>query len=168
MPQQNGVAKRMNRTLVEKTKSMLHGANLPYELWAETWETARYLYAKGPIKALREENDTPEGILFGKKTKVHHLRVFGCIAYAQIPKKLRKKLEPNSHKLVMVGYSKHVKGYRLWDPLNNKITISQDTLFDEDQMCRNKTPSSTPLLEDDQPDSIANYDSQDTEYEIDH
>src|SRR5450631_750521 len=163
MPQQNGVAKRMNRTLVEKTKSMLHGANLPYELWAETWETARYLYAKGPIKALREENDTPEGILFGKKAKVHHLRVFGCIAYAQIPKKLRKKLKPNSHKLVMIGYLKHVKGYWLWNQSNNKIMISRDTIFDENHMCIDARPVNAFLLEDDKPDT--EHIHQDEEYE---
>jgi transposase InsO family protein len=62
-PQQNGLAKRMNRTLLEKTKSMLHGANLLYNLWAETWETARYLYAKGLVTALKK--DTPESMFFG-------------------------------------------------------------------------------------------------------
>ena len=99
----------MNRTLVEKTKSMLHGANLPYKLWAETWETAQYLYTKGLVKALKE--DTPGGMFFRRKAKVHHLRVIGCIAYAQVPKKLCKKLEPNSEKLTLVGYLKNVKGY---------------------------------------------------------
>jgi len=63
MPQQNGLAEHMNRTLLEKTKSMLHGANLPYNLWAETWETAWYLYAKGPVTALKK--DTPESMFFG-------------------------------------------------------------------------------------------------------
>ena len=37
--QSNGLAERMNRTLAEKTRSLLHGANLPYKLWAEAWNT---------------------------------------------------------------------------------------------------------------------------------
>src|ERR1035438_4308327 len=138
MPQQNGLAERMNRTLLEKTKSMLHGANLPYNLWAETWETARYLYAKGPVTALKK--DTPESMFFGRKVKVSHLKAFGCIAYAQVPKKLCKKLEPNSEKLIMIGYSKHVKGYRLWNPINNKIVVSMDVIFNKAMVGIDKKP----------------------------
>ena len=42
-PQQNGVAERMNRTLMEMTRSMLYHANLPQQLWAEAVSTAAYL-----------------------------------------------------------------------------------------------------------------------------
>jgi transposase InsO family protein len=34
-PEQNGVAERSNRTVVEAARSMLHQKNLPLELWAE-------------------------------------------------------------------------------------------------------------------------------------
>ena len=88
MPQQNGVAECMNRTLIGKMKSMLHGANLPYKLWAETWETAWYLYTKGLVQALDKDMSTPESLFFGRCPKVQHLQVFGCVAYTQIPKKL--------------------------------------------------------------------------------
>ena len=103
---------------------MLHGANLPYKLWAETWETAHYLYTKGLVKALVQDKLTPEEAFFRKKLKLHHLCAFRCIAYTQVPKKLQKKLEPNSKKLILVGYSKTTKGYHLWDPTTDKITVS--------------------------------------------
>ncbi len=35
-PEQNGVAERLNRTLIEMTRSMLTGSNLPQKFWAET------------------------------------------------------------------------------------------------------------------------------------
>ena len=38
--QSNGLAEHMNRTLAEKTRSLLYGTNLPYKLWAEAWNTA--------------------------------------------------------------------------------------------------------------------------------
>ena len=38
-PQQNGVAERQNRTLIEMTRSMLAGSNLPQKLWAEALST---------------------------------------------------------------------------------------------------------------------------------
>ena len=42
-PEQNGVAERMNRTLVEAARAMLVGANLPHRFWAEALSTATYL-----------------------------------------------------------------------------------------------------------------------------
>ena len=38
-PQQNGVAERMNRTLMETVRSMLSDAKLPHKLWAEALST---------------------------------------------------------------------------------------------------------------------------------
>src|ERR1035438_6675772 len=141
---------------------MLHGANLPYNLWAETWETARYLYAKGLVTALKK--DTPESMFFRRKVKVSHLKAFGCIAYAQVPKKLRRKLEPNSEKLVMIGYSKQVKGYRLWNPINNKIVVSRDVIFNEATIGVDMKPTHAPLLEGDTSGSDATDD--DVEYKV--
>ena len=42
-PQQNGVAKRMNSTIVEKVRCMLRTANLPKSFWCEAVQTACYL-----------------------------------------------------------------------------------------------------------------------------
>ena len=46
-----------------------------------------------------------------EKPKIEHLRVFGCDAYAHIPKDERKKLESKSRKCIFVGYGESVKGY---------------------------------------------------------
>lgn len=43
MPEQNGVAERLNRTLIEMVRSMLIDANLPHTFWAEALCTAVYL-----------------------------------------------------------------------------------------------------------------------------
>jgi transposase InsO family protein len=42
-PQQNGVAKRMNMTLMEKTRCVLSGVGLGKEFWVEAVYTACYL-----------------------------------------------------------------------------------------------------------------------------
>ena len=121
----------MNCTLAEKTRSLLHGANLPYKLWAEAWNTARYLYVKGPVKA---HDSTPEAkfkSFNGRKSVVKHLKVYGCMAYEHIPNVLRSKLDPKSKKLIFVGYTMKEKAYRLWNPENDKISISRDVVFDE-------------------------------------
>ena len=43
IPQQNGVAKRMNRTVLDKVRSMLKESGLPKRFWAEAMTTAYYL-----------------------------------------------------------------------------------------------------------------------------
>ena len=83
-PEQNGVAERCNRTLVEMTRAMLFRSGLPKNLWAETLSTAAYLRNRSPTKAVK--GLTPFEALNGKKPDVGHLLAFGCAAYAHIEK----------------------------------------------------------------------------------
>jgi transposase InsO family protein len=79
-PQQNGVAERANRTIVESARSMLHGRSVPLRFWAEAVATAVYLKNRSPTVAVR--GATPYEAWFGRKPGVAHLRVFGCQAFA--------------------------------------------------------------------------------------
>ena len=81
-PEQNGVAERMNRTLVESVRSMLVGANLPQRFWAEALATAVYLRNRSPTKSL--DGLTPHEAWIGVKPSVSHLNVFGCTAFAHV------------------------------------------------------------------------------------
>jgi len=130
-PQQNAVAERVNRTIIEKTRCMLVDADLPKQYWAETASTAIYLRNRCPTKALR--GSIPEEVWSGKKSKVDlsKLRIFGCQAYAHVPDEKRKKLD-KSRLLLFVGYCEHSKGYRLIDPKNpQKLIKSRDVIFNE-------------------------------------
>ena len=73
-PQQNGVVERMNRTLMEKSRSMLCGTRLGQEFWAEAVETACYLLNRSPSSTL--EDKTPHEEWTGRKPFLSHLRVF--------------------------------------------------------------------------------------------
>ena len=88
-PQQYGVAERLNRTLVEMTRSLLAGSGLPQKLWAETLSTAVYLRNRRPTKAV--DRMTPFEAFHGKRPDVGHLRVFGCVCFTHIAKDERKK-----------------------------------------------------------------------------
>eukprot|EP00253_Pinus_taeda_P030053 PITA_30053 len=57
-PQQNGVAERMNKTLMERARSMLSGAGLGQEFWAEAVDTTCYLVNRSPSSVL--EDRTPQ------------------------------------------------------------------------------------------------------------
>ncbi|BBH08996.1 transposable element gene [Prunus dulcis] len=131
-PQQNGVAERKNRTVVEMAKSMLHEKGVPYEFWAEAVNTAVYLLNRCPTKALNKV--TPFEAYTGRKPGVAHLKIFGSPCHVLIPSALRHKLEENSHKCIFVGYGLFQKGYRLFDPSNRKIILSRDVKFDEESL----------------------------------
>ena len=110
-PEQNGVAERLNRTLVESSRSMLLDANLPQRFWAEAVSTATYLRNRCPTRAV--EGKTPYEAWHGTKPRVDHLRVFGCTAYAHIPKSERGKFDSKARKCILLGYGSNTKGYRL-------------------------------------------------------
>ena len=77
-------------TLVEAVRSMLADAKLPHSFWAEAVSTAVYLKNQSSTKALKDM--TPFESWTKEKPRIEHLRVFGCDAYAHIPKDERKML----------------------------------------------------------------------------
>ena len=88
-PEQNGVAERMNRTLIEAARSMLIDSHLPHSFWAEAILTATYLRNRSPTRAVAKM--TPYDAWTGTKPHVDGLRVFGCQAFVHIPTDERKK-----------------------------------------------------------------------------
>ena len=65
--------------------------------------------------------------------KVEHLRVFGCDAYAHVPKDERQKLDSKMRKCILLGYGQETKGYRLYDPNRGKVFHSRDVKFNESE-----------------------------------
>ena len=129
-PQQNGVAERMNRTLVEMARCLLIKSNLPPSFWAEAIATAAYIRNRCPSRNLDEI--TPFEARFGHKPDVSNLRTFGCKAYALNKEPGRSKLGPKSKPCIFMGYSDESKAYRLWDPAGRKIIKSRDVIFNEE------------------------------------
>ena len=131
-PQQNGIAERLNRTLIEGVRTMLADSKLPHQFWAEALSTIVYLRNRSPTKVV--EGITPFEAWSGSKPNVHFLRVFGCSAYAHVPKVERRKLDSKSRKCVLLGYGTNQKGYRLYDLERMKVIHSRDVVFNEVSM----------------------------------
>ena len=128
-PQQNGVAERMNRTLVETVRSMLSDANLPKRFWAETLSTAVYLRNRSPTTVV--QGKTPFEAWMKEKPNVGHLKVFGCLCYAHVAKDERQKFDAKARKCIMLGYGTETKAYRLYDIERKKVFFSRDVVFNE-------------------------------------
>ncbi|GJY12245.1 retrotransposon protein, putative, ty1-copia subclass [Tanacetum coccineum] len=130
-PQQNGVAERMNRTLMDKVRCLLIQSGLPKTFWAEATCTAAYLINRSPSRAI--EKKTPMEMWSGHPSDYGMLRIFGCVAY---PHDKQGKLEPRAIKCVLLGYPEGVKGYRLYrlDGESPKIVTSRNVVFNESVM----------------------------------
>ena len=81
-PQQNGLAERMNKTLVEKVMCMLFSANLLKHFWADAVTTAVYLINRSPSTTLNFK--TPQEVWSGKTLDLSNLRIFGSPTCAHI------------------------------------------------------------------------------------
>jgi transposase InsO family protein len=98
-PSQNGVAERLNRTLITKARGLLATAGLPERLWGEAVHTANYLRNLTPLE---DEKKSPKELWTSRPQNIGHLRVFGCVAYAYIPAARRAKLQPTAAKGIFV------------------------------------------------------------------
>lgn len=128
-PQQNGVAERLNRTLLERARCIRSNSGLGREWWAESVATACYIVNRAPHSTL--DGDTPYRLWSGEHADYNVLRIFGCTAYYHVKE---NKLDPRAKKAIFLGYAKGVKGYRLWCMEDSKFIISRDVTFDENSI----------------------------------
>ncbi|KAG7536931.1 Reverse transcriptase RNA-dependent DNA polymerase [Arabidopsis suecica] len=130
-PQQNGVAERKNRHLMEVSRAMMFQKHMPKRFWGDAVMTACYLINRIPTRILKDKS--PFEILNKLSPNIDHLKVFGSLCFVFVPGDLRNKLEPKSTRCVFIGYSTTQKGYKCFDPINNRYHVSRDVKFMEDK-----------------------------------
>jgi hypothetical protein len=81
-------------------------------------------------------NKTPEEAFSGKKPKIGHFRIFGCLTYSHVPSEKRTKLKPKTEKGILVGYSKTSKDFRIYIPSLRKTVVRRDVRYEEDRAFR--------------------------------
>lgn len=124
-PEQNGIAERKNRTLVESARSMLTESGLPKSLWAEAVNTSNFVFNRLISKRF---NMSPYEVLFSEKPKIKDAYEFGCNAYIMIPYERRKKLDDKAKRVKFIGYDENAKGFRFVDE-NLKVLVSREAKF---------------------------------------
>uniref|UniRef100_A0A5S6QJY9 Integrase catalytic domain-containing protein n=1 Tax=Trichuris muris TaxID=70415 RepID=A0A5S6QJY9_TRIMR len=134
-PQMNGVAERVNRTLMDLVRSMLKSSGLPKQFWAEAVTAAAYVRNR----VLHSSNNSvPEALWLGKTISVRHLRTYGCLAYAYTTRQGRKKLDERAEPGIMIGYGIRTVGYRIWLPGRNngigEVVETKHVKFIENRM----------------------------------
>nr|GEY08881.1 ribonuclease H-like domain, reverse transcriptase, RNA-dependent DNA polymerase [Tanacetum cinerariifolium] len=90
-----------------------------------------YILNSVPTKAL--EDITLYEAIKRRKPNLENLRVFSCIAYAKVPSQHLTKLDDKSTKMVYLGNKQESKAYRLFDPTTQRVCVSRDMKFKEDE-----------------------------------
>ena len=133
-PQQNGVAERRNRTLMDMVRSMLSHSSLPVSLWMEALKTAAHILNRVPSKSVPK---TPIELWTRRKPTLNYLHVWGCPAEAKVFNPNSGKLDPKTVSCHFIGYPDRSKGYRFYCPDKvTKFVEMRHAVFLEDEIIR--------------------------------
>nr|GFC15988.1 retrovirus-related Pol polyprotein from transposon TNT 1-94 [Tanacetum cinerariifolium] len=126
-PQQNGIAERKNRTLIEAARTMMADLLLPIPFWAEAVNTACYVQNK--VLVTKPHNKTPYELLHGRTPSIGFIRPFGCLVTILNTLDSLGKFKGKVDEGFLVGYSVNSKAFRVF---NSRTRIVQETLHNND------------------------------------
>ncbi|GJZ51875.1 putative ribonuclease H-like domain-containing protein [Tanacetum coccineum] len=126
-PQQNGVTKRMNRTLIEAARTMLADSLLPTTFWAEAVSTACYIFNR--VRVTKPQNKTPYELLFGHKLIISYIRPFGCHVTILDTLSVFGKFDEKCDEGFLVGYSLNSKAFRVYNFVTKKVDVNLHVKF---------------------------------------
>ncbi|GJV80632.1 putative ribonuclease H-like domain-containing protein [Tanacetum coccineum] len=122
-PQQNGVAERKNRTLIEAARTMLVDSKLPTTFWAEAVNTACYVLNR--VLVIKPHNKTPYELIRGRPPLIDFMKPFGCPVTILNTRDHLGKFDGKADEGYFVGYSVVSKAMRVF---NQRTRIVEETL----------------------------------------
>nr|GEU55190.1 putative ribonuclease H-like domain-containing protein [Tanacetum cinerariifolium] len=122
-PQQNGIAERKNRTLIEAARTILEDSLLPIPFWAEVVNTA--CNVQNRVLVTKPNNKTPYELLHGRTPSIGFMRPFGCPVTILNTLDSLGKFDGKVDEGFLVGYYVTSKAFRVF---NSRTRIVQETL----------------------------------------
>ncbi|GJV79113.1 putative ribonuclease H-like domain-containing protein [Tanacetum coccineum] len=118
-PQQNGVAERKNRTLIEAARTMLADSLLPTVFWAEAFNTTCYVLNR--VLVTKTHNKTPYELLIGRPPSISFMRPFGCPIIILNTLDPLGKFDGKAEEGFLVGYSVNSKAFMVFNSQTRKV-----------------------------------------------
>ncbi|GJW48788.1 ribonuclease H-like domain-containing protein [Tanacetum coccineum] len=119
--QQNEVAKRKNKTLIEAARTMLADSLLHITFWAKAVSTA--CYVQNRVLVIKPYNKTPYELLHGRPPSISFMRPFGCPVTILNTSDPLGKFDGKVDEGFFVGYSINSKAFRGVDQIGSLILI---------------------------------------------
>ncbi|KAI3745848.1 hypothetical protein L6452_08259 [Arctium lappa] len=135
-PQQNGVAKRRNRTIIEAARSMLSDSHLPTQFWAEAVNTSCFTQNRSLI--VKRFGKTAYELFHGRKPSISFLHIFGCQCFILYNKDQLGKFDPKADDGIFLGYSSISKTYRVFNKRRQSVEETIHVTFDETRSANSK------------------------------
>jgi hypothetical protein len=126
-----GKAERPWRTIRDNAFAMMHNMSIPNAMWSCAVSIVVYLRNRTYNRAVGFSRGVPLTLLAQVEPDASKLRVFGCVVFAKVPHKLRRKLGEKAFRGVMVSYPPYAMGYRVYNPVTLRITTSVHVMFQE-------------------------------------
>ncbi|GJT47368.1 putative ribonuclease H-like domain-containing protein [Tanacetum coccineum] len=130
-PQQNGVAERKNRTLIEAARTMLADSFLPTMFWTKAVATACYVLNR--VLVTNPHNKTPYELLTGIVPTISYLKPFGCHVTILNTIDQLGKFDGKSDEGFLVGYSTQGKAYRVYNLASKRVEETMNVKFLENK-----------------------------------
>ena len=126
-PEYKGVSERLNRTLLEKTRALLHQSKLPKSLWGEAINHAVWLKNRTPTRALFN-NKTPFEMLYNKRPNLGHLKRWGdkVLVHTVDGSKLDGRMKVGK----WVGFDEESNAHRVYWPEKRSVTVERSIKFE--------------------------------------
>nr|GEX45832.1 ribonuclease H-like domain-containing protein [Tanacetum cinerariifolium] len=122
-PQQHGLAKRRNRTLIEADWIMLADSKLPNTFWTEAVNTA--CFVQNRVLVTKPHNKTPYELFHGRTPMLSFMRPFGYPVTILNTIDQLGKFDRKADEGFFVGYSLNSKAFRVF---NSRTRIVEETL----------------------------------------
>jgi len=133
-PEMNGLSERLNRTLIEQARCLLHEAGLAREFWSFAVKHVAYVRNRlwhPKLESSAGVKCSPFQALYGRPPRISMLRVWGCDAWKLDHSFRSSSFGKKAKKCIFVGMSANRKGWVLFDPATRKTRTTFHCSFDE-------------------------------------
>ncbi|GKB04665.1 retrovirus-related pol polyprotein from transposon TNT 1-94, partial [Tanacetum coccineum] len=130
-PQQNGVANRKNRILIEAARTILADSLLPNLFLAEAVNTACYVLNR--VLVIKPHNKTPYELIIGRPPSISFMRPFRCTVTILNTLNPLGKFDGKAEEGFLVGYSINSKAFRVFNFQTKKVEENLHVKFLENK-----------------------------------
>jgi len=130
-PQENGVAERLNRTLIERVRAMITASGLPQGLWGEALMHAVWLKNRTWTRAL-PRGETPFERLNQEVADLSNVPEWGCTVWVHDTS--AGKLGHRAIQGQWVGYDTHSNAHRVYWKTKHLVGVERNVVFTKEEL----------------------------------
>ncbi|GKD41794.1 retrovirus-related pol polyprotein from transposon TNT 1-94, partial [Tanacetum coccineum] len=128
--EQNGVAKKRNRTLIEAARTMLNSAKLPKQFWGEAVNTACYTQNISII--VKRHGKTSYDVFRGRSPDISYFYVFRCLVHIHNHRDHLGKFDEKADDGFFLGYSPVAKAFRVFKIIRQEMEETVHVTFNDE------------------------------------